>query len=213
MTPTASFRSGPPIPSDPASFNFDATDSWIRQVQAMDAEILFTIASAVPSNRLPASDVAKYEHVVENIVRHYVQGWGGGGFVNAVTRWEFGDQPDFDELHFAGTPDQFYEMYAAAARAVKRVDARLQFGGPCPAFGLDEGPYREGLLDFITRRDLPLDFFTFMWFTDDSRDPLDFRTVAADVRRGSRREGVRDIRAHLVLLEHDRHSQRAAPGR
>ena len=39
----------------------------------MGAEIIFTIASAVPSNRLPASDVAKYEHVVENIVRHYVR--------------------------------------------------------------------------------------------------------------------------------------------
>ena len=66
-------------------------------------------------------------------------GWGGGGFVNAVTRWEFGDQPDFGKLHFAGTPDEFYEMYAAAVRAVKRVELGLQFGGPCPAFGLDEG--------------------------------------------------------------------------
>ena len=82
-------------PGDPANYNFAATDSWVRQVQAIGAEIIFTIASAVPSNKLPTSDLAKYEQVVENIVRHYVSGWGSGGFVDAVTRWEFGDQPDF----------------------------------------------------------------------------------------------------------------------
>jgi hypothetical protein len=169
-------------PMDPSSYNFDATDSWIRQVLAIGADILFTIASAVPSNRRPAGDLGKYEQVVENLVRHYVAGWGGGGFSNAVTRWEFGDQPDFGTVHFDGTPDEFYEMYAAAGRAVKRVSPQLQFGGPCPAFSLDEGPYRQGFLDFVKRTKAPLDFFTWMWFTDDSRDPFDFRTVATELR-------------------------------
>src|SRR6478672_9358215 len=59
-------------PSDPARYNFAATDSWIRQVQAIGAEVIFTIASAIPSNKLPTSDLAKYEQVVEHIVSHYV---------------------------------------------------------------------------------------------------------------------------------------------
>ena len=46
-------------PHDPDSYNFDATDSWIRQVQAIGADILFTIASAVPSNKRPASDLVR----------------------------------------------------------------------------------------------------------------------------------------------------------
>src|SRR6478609_7651031 len=94
-------------PGDPASYNFVATDSWVRQVQAIGAEIIFSLASAVPTNKLPTRDPATYEQVVENIVRHYVCGWGGGGFVDAVTRWEFGDQPDFGTLHFAGSPGEF----------------------------------------------------------------------------------------------------------
>ncbi len=170
-------------PDDPASYNFGATDSWVKQVRAIGAEIIFSIASDVPSNKLPARDLAKYEAVVENLVRHYVCGWGGGGFDNAVTRWEFGDQPDFGQLHFAGTPDEFYEMYAAAARAVKRVSPQLQFGGPCIGFSFDRGPFREGLLDFIKENGLPLDFFTWLWFTDDSRDPFEFRTVGAELRK------------------------------
>ena len=169
-------------PDDPASYNFAATDSWVRQVRELGADILFSLASDVPSNKLPTSDVEKYERVAGKIVEHYVRGWGGGNFDNAVTRWEFGDQPDFGTLHFDGLPSAFYEMYAAAARAVKSVDPELKFGGPCIGFSFDAGPYREGLLDFIKQNELPLDFFTWLWFTDDSRDPLEFRTVAAEIR-------------------------------
>ena len=86
---------------------------------------------------------------------------------NAVTRWEFGDQPDFDNLHFAGSPNEFYEMYAAAARAVKRVcGLNCSSVDPAPLFRLDKGPYREGFLDFVKHSGQPLDFFTWMWFTD-----------------------------------------------
>ncbi|WP_084579441.1 GH39 family glycosyl hydrolase [Sphingomonas azotifigens] len=183
-------------PSDPANYNFDATDSWVRQVRSIGADILFTIASEIPSNKQPIEDLAKYEQVVENIVRHYVCGWGNG-FTGAVTHWEFGDQPDFGTLHFSGIPDQFYEMYAAAARAVKRVDAGLKFGGPCVAFPLNEGPFREGFLGFIKDKSLPLDFLSWMWYADNSRDPLDFRTIAADVRAILDKHGFGDTQLLL----------------
>lgn len=179
--PNSLFPNWSADPDDPASYNFEATDTWVRQTREIGADILFTIASEIPSNKQPTSDLKKYEQVVENIVRHYVSGWGDG-FENAVTHWEFGDQPDFGALHFSGTHHQFYEMYAAAARAVKRVDPALQVGGPCVAFPLNEGPYREGFLQFVKDQSLPLDFLSWMWYADNSRDPLDFREVAAEVR-------------------------------
>lgn len=194
--PTSLFPDWSADPSDPASYNFEATDTWVRQVRSLGADILFTIASEIPRNKRPVSDLAKYEQVVENIVRHYVCGWGNG-FENAVTHWEFGDQPDFGALHFSGTPEQFYEMYAAAARAVKRVDAGLKFGGPCIAFPLNEGPFREGFLEFIKAHSLPLDFLSWMWYGDNSRDPMDFRTIAAEVRRVADEHGFSD--AQLLL--------------
>jgi xylan 1,4-beta-xylosidase len=183
-------------PDDPASYNFGATDTWVRQVRSLGADILFTLASEIPGNKQPVRDLAKYGQVVENIVRHYVCGWGDG-FEGAVMHWEFGDQPDFGKLHFSGTPEQFYEMYAAAARAVKRVNSGLKFGGPCIAFPLNEGPFREGLLDFIKRESLPLDFLSWMWYGDNSRDPMDFRTIAADVRAIANEHGFSD--AQLML--------------
>jgi xylan 1,4-beta-xylosidase len=183
-------------PADPASYNFAGTDAWIRETRALGADILFTIASEIPRNKQPAKDLAKYEQVVEGIVRHYCKGWADG-FEDAVRFWEFGDQPDFGTLHFSGEPSQFYGMYAAAGRAVKRVDPGLQYGGPCIAFPLNEGPFREGLLAFIKERALPLNFLSWMWYGDNSRDPMDFRRVAAEVRTVLDRYGFTDT--ELVL--------------
>ncbi|WP_439605071.1 GH39 family glycosyl hydrolase [Shinella sp.] len=194
--PTSLFPDWSADPSDPANYNFASTDAWVGQVRSLGADIMFTIASEIPANKQPVRDLAKYEQVVENIVRHYVCGWGNG-FENAITHWEFGDQPDFGSLHFSGTPEQFYQMYAAAARAVKRVDPGLKFGGPCIAFPLNEGPFREGLLTFIKDRSLPLDFLSWMWYGDNSRDPLDFRTIAAEVRAVADKHGFSDARLML----------------
>lgn len=194
--PSSLFPDWSADPADPANYNFAGTDAWVSQVRSLGAEILFTIASEIPANKQPVGDLAKYEAVVENIVRHYVCGWGNG-FEDAVSHWEFGDQPDFGTLHFSGTPDQFYQMYAAAARAVKRVSPGLKFGGPCIAFPLNEGPFREGLLDFIKQQALPLDFLSWMWYADNSRDPLDFRRVAAEVRRVLDEHGFAGTRSLL----------------
>lgn len=165
-------------PDDPRSYNFAASDAWVRSVRSLGADVLFTLASEIPYNAKPAADLAKYEHVVKRIVEHYVTGWGGG-MKNAVRWWEFSDQPDFFKTHFAGTPDQFHAMYGAVARAVKAVDPTLQVGGPNLAFPLNEdAPYREGLFDYVRAQKLPFDFVSYIWFADATRDPLEFTRVA-----------------------------------
>lgn len=169
-------------PTDPASYNFAAADEWVRQVNAIGAEVLFTVASEIPRNKLPASDLPKYELVVEHIVRHFAQGWGGGPS-NRVRFWEFSDQPDFGKLHFAGTAGDFYSMFEAFARAVRRVDPSLQVGGPGLAFPLNpDTGHRESFLDFLKSRSLPLDFLSFNWFSDGTGDPMDLRVVATKLR-------------------------------
>lgn len=174
---------------DPASYNFAATDEWVEAVHAIGAEVMFTVASSIPSNKLPAQDVDLYGRVVEHVVRHYSQGWAGGPS-KPIRIYEFGDQPDLGPLHFAGRPEEFFAMYRAFCEAVRRVDPTLTVGGPANAFPLEaDAPYREGFLDFVREHDLPLDFFSFLWFTDGSRDPLDYRFVAAELRAVLDRHG------------------------
>ena len=170
-------------PDDPASYNFSVADSLVKTLRSMGAEVMFTIASEIPHSSKPPADLAKYERVVRRIVQHYTQGWAGG-MRDAVQWWEFGDQPDFLKTHYDGTPEQFLDQYAAAARAVKSVDAKLRFGGPNLAFPLNrEAPYREGLLKALRERKLPLDFISWIWFADNTRDPMEFARVAAEVQR------------------------------
>nr|WP_246324706.1 hypothetical protein [Petropleomorpha daqingensis] len=169
-------------PTDPASYNFAATDQWVQAVHSIGADVLFTFASAIPANKLPALDVDKYGVVVEHVVRHYARGWADGP-ARPIRMYEFGDQPDLGPLHFEGPADDFFAMYEAFCAAVKRVDDTLVVGGPSLAFPLNpDADYREGFLSFVRERRLPLDFFSFLWFVDPTRDPLDFRFVAGEMR-------------------------------
>ncbi|MCC4266962.1 GH39 family glycosyl hydrolase [Microbacterium schleiferi] len=190
--PTSLFPDWSADVDDPASYNFAPTDQWVEAVHSLGADVMFTIASSIPSNKLPAEDLEVYGRVVEHIVRHYSQGWAGGP-AKPIRIYEFGDQPDFGPLHFAGRPEEFYDMYRAFCEAVHRVDPSLTVGGPATAFPLEvDAPYREGFLEFVRSKDLPLDFFSFLWFTDASRDPLDYRYVAEQMRALLDRHGFTD---------------------
>lgn len=190
--PTSLFPDWSADVDDPASYNFAPTDQWVEAVHPLGADVMFTIASSIPSNKLPAEDLEVYGRVVEHIVRHYSQGWAGGP-AKPIRIYEFGDQPDFGPLHFAGRPEEFYDMYRAFCEAVHRVDPSLTVGGPATAFPLEvDAPYREGFLEFVRSNDLPLDFFSFLWFTDASRDPLDYRYVAEQMRALLDRHGFTD---------------------
>lgn len=190
--PTSLFPDWSADVDDPASYNFAATDQWVEAVHAIGAEVMFTVASSIPQNKLPAEDVEVYGRVVEHIVRHFSEGWANGP-AKPIRIYEFGDQPDFGPLHFAGQPEEFYAMYRAFCEAVHRVDPTLTVGGPATAFPLEtEAPYREGFLRFVRENDLPLHFFSFLWFTDGSRDPFDYRYVAADLRALLDRHGFAD---------------------
>lgn len=169
-------------PEDPASYNFSDTDAWVKQSLAAGVQLSFSVHFQIPGAMTPPEDLAKYERVVEHIVRHYDRGWANG-LQDAIRNWDFGDEPDLGDVHWRGTPDQYYAMYGAVARAVKRVDPKLQVGGLSIAFALSpDSPYREGFLDYVRTNRLPLDFFTWKYMADASRDPMDFAVIARDLR-------------------------------
>ena len=57
--PTSLFPDWSADPTDPASYNFEGTDSWVRQTRSLGADILFTIASEIPANKQPVRDLEK----------------------------------------------------------------------------------------------------------------------------------------------------------
>jgi xylan 1,4-beta-xylosidase len=177
-------------PDASASYNFALTDAAVRASRELGAQILFTVASSIPQSTRPPADAAKWAEVLRHIVLHYNKGWAGG-FTDTVRYWEIGDEPDLNTFHFSGTPQQFYDMYERAARAVKSVDPTLQVGGPGLAFPLNQAaPFREGFLSAVKERSLPLDFFSWKWYSDATEDPLDIPRVARETTRTLAERGL-----------------------
>jgi xylan 1,4-beta-xylosidase len=65
---------------------------------------------------------------------------------------------------------------------LKSLDPALKVGGDGKAFPDDNGPYREGFIDYCATHKLPLDFFSWHTYADSSADPYDAVRLATQIR-------------------------------
>jgi hypothetical protein len=77
---------------------------------------------------------------------------------------------------------QFYYLYEKVARSLKSYDPKLKIGCCALSRGQSSSPYREGLIRFCAERKVPLDFYSWHHYADDSSDPWDFVRIGRDVR-------------------------------
>lgn len=168
-------------PDDPKSYRFGPTDRLIASIVAIGAQPIFRLGRSETSDVTPPRDLERYASIAEHIVLHYNRGWDQG-YRYGLRYWEVWNEPDLDKLFWGGTPQEFYELYARLARAVKRADPAALVGGPTLAKPDRASPYRDGFLEFVRARHLPLDFFTWHWYPNESDDPRDFVRLALDVR-------------------------------
>jgi len=184
-------------PEDPASYNFGPTDDLVQSIVDIGADVIYRIGRTIRADSSPP-DPEKYGAIVKHLVMHYNCGWADG-FHHNIRYWELWNEPDYDfDLGFwSGTPEQFYELYAAIAKAVKSVDPMLEVGGPAISVSNDVQPFREGFMDYVCRNKLPLDFFSWHWYGIDSYDPIGFNVIAAELRRLLDERGLTDAKLFL----------------
>jgi len=105
-------------------------------------------------NVTPPTDEKEWVALVRDLVAHFVDRYG----LQEVRQWPFEvwNEPNLDVFWQGADQQAYFRLYEATARAVKDVDADLQVGGPALSPGADDwwAPFAE----FITRRDVPLDF-------------------------------------------------------
>ncbi|MGA8149689.1 MAG: hypothetical protein WB952_01835 [Terriglobales bacterium] len=166
-------------PEKPESYNFAPTDQVLAAVRATGAEVYYRIGRSWGAEIDPPADFDKYANIVKHIAMHYNQGWAHGLHYN-IRYWEFWNEPD--GLFWLGTPGQFYSLYEKTALALKSVDATLKVGGDGKAFAYDDGPYREGFIDYCASHKLPLDFYSWHTYADGSADPYDATRLARQIR-------------------------------
>ena len=165
---------------DPKSYNFGPTDRLIASIKGVGAETIFRIGRSIGADPTPPADPDKYAQIARHIVLHYNQGWDHG-FHDGLRYWEVWNEPDF-RVFWTGTPQQYYDLYEKVARAIKAADPNALIGGPTISKPLDATPYREGFLDFVSAKKLPLDFFVWHFYTMDSNDPQTLVDIGREIR-------------------------------
>jgi len=141
----------------------------------------------------PPKDMDRWVELVDATVRHWVERYG----IDELRTWRFEvwNEPNLVPHFWTGTRSEYFELYAATARAIKAIDAGLKVGGPSTSVYVPDARY-EGetedrtvqaataaaedvdalewrpvwiseLLDFCAENELPVDFVsTHLYPTD-----------------------------------------------
>jgi xylan 1,4-beta-xylosidase len=134
----------------------------------------------------PPADMGRWVELVTTTVRHWIERYG----IEEVRRWplEVWNEPNLVPHFWTGTRTEYFELYAATARAIKAIDPELQVGGPSTSVFVPDDRYRgetqdrtqehatavaddvdaldwrpvwiEEFLDWCAERDVPVDFVT-----------------------------------------------------
>jgi hypothetical protein len=179
-------------PNDPKSYNFGPTDRMIASIKGIGAEVIFRLGRSEGSNVDPPKDFDRYAEVARHIVLHYNKGWANGFRYN-IRYWEVWNEPDLGRLFWGGTAPEYFTLYGKIARAVKKADRRALVGGPAISRPNDDdkNPWLDDFLQYVRKKKLPLDFYSWHWYATDSADPQDIVRISESIRSRLDKNGFR----------------------
>jgi xylan 1,4-beta-xylosidase len=117
------------------------------------------------ANITPPKSADDWGVLIGQFVQHLVDRYG----IAEVRKWYFEvwNEPNL-KWFFTGTQDQYFEMYAAAAKAVKGVDPSLRVGGPATS----SVAWVPDFLAFCERSNSPVDFISTHLYPGDDQKPI-----------------------------------------
>ena len=179
-------------PDKPESYDFTLTDRYVKSIQDAGVEVFYRLGQSIENQPLkkyniyPPKDNKKWAQICEHIIRHYNEGWADGFHYN-IKYWEIWNEPNLewdndkwkvDPRCWAGSPEQFYDLFEVAVKHLKGCFPDLLIGGPAMS-GTDPGGreipvWYERLLSEMRRRNVPLDFFAWHIYEYDPTVYVDY---------------------------------------
>ncbi len=161
--------------NDPASYDFEMTDVYMKDVESVGAKTFYRLGSRIEHEKkwgtFPPKDFAKWARVCEHIIRHYDEGWADG-YAMGIEYWEIWNEPDCRNRDgsnpcWQGTDEQFTDLFITTVRHLKACFPTLKIGGPafCSAWN---DRFNKLIFDALKDAGLTLDFFSFHGY---ARDP------------------------------------------
>jgi len=104
-------------------------------------------------NITPPKSWDEWGNLIGTLAHHLVRRYG----VEEVRKWffEVWNEPNLD-IFWAGTQEEYFQLYRSAALAIKNVDGRLAVGGPATAIDA----WIPQLREFCGKHNVPLDFIS-----------------------------------------------------
>ena len=153
-------------PYSPESYDFACTDEYIAITLDAGTETFYRLGQKIEHyikkfHIFPPKDYKKWAVICEHIIRHYNEGWANG-YEYGIKYWEIWNEPDLDAYQdykrtWAGTTEEFYDLFEIAAKHLKSCFPHLKIGGPALCGKVAWG--RDFLIE-MGKRNVPLDFFS-----------------------------------------------------
>ena len=157
-------------PLDPASYDFDLTDMYMRQILSAGTKPYFRLGQKIEHQPkkyyiFPPKDFKKWAVVCEHVVRHLNEGWADGHRFG-IEYWEIWNEPDLcadmsiplsGKKTWTGTPEQFHDLYETTAKHLKACFPGLKIGGPACC---GKWEWEKAFVEEMGRRKAPMDFFS-----------------------------------------------------
>ncbi len=162
------FRNFDADENDPASYDFEYTDKYVKAAADGGAEVFYRLGASIEHKKkvgtYPPKDFLKWARICEHIIRHYNEGWADG-YSYGIEYWEIWNEPDIYHADgtnpcWQGTPEQFIEFFTTALKHLKACFPDLKIGGPAFCHCLNDNN-NHMLFDALQKEGLALDFFSF----------------------------------------------------
>ncbi len=165
-------------PARPESYEFRLTDEYLAAVLKTGARPIYRLGESIEHGAVkryvhPPRDPDRWAAACLGIIRHYNDGWANG-FRHGIQYWEIWNEPENRPAMWTGTDREFFDLYAAASRALKSGFPSLKIGGPAVGHSgkfvdgqFVPGEFVTNFLALCRRENLPLDFFSWHCYTAD----------------------------------------------
>ncbi len=152
--------------NDPASYDFACTDEYTLATLEAGTKTYYRLGQKIEHyikkfHIFPPKDFKKWAEICEHIIRHFTEGWADGYHLD-MPYWEIWNEPDLDDGQeykrtWAGTKQEFFELYEITAKHLKKCFPHLKIGGPAVAGNME---WSKEFLLYQAKVKTPMDFFS-----------------------------------------------------
>ena len=170
-------------PDSPASYHFAPTDDYLKSILATGSRVMYRLGESIEHTprkyyvHKPA-DYDRWSRICLGIIRHYNEGWADG-FRLDLRYFEIWNEAEIGAAQWDGTAEDYYRLYATAARAIKAKWPELKVGGPAAAglgringCKLTPSPFLRGFLEYCRKESVSVDFLSWHMYTADATAPV-----------------------------------------